>query len=268
VGGGSRLERASRAPCEPLRRHVHSLVGFDEESPGPQSRREFPEPWVVVIIDFGRTLRVTLAGDERAAVPHPGGFAAGLGDRFAITEHDGHQRGVQVDLSPTGARRLFGLPMSEVAGRIVSLRDLLPREHESLIERFAASADWGSRLDRVEELLARRILGGNVDTTRVDWAVAQIESSGGMLDVGTLARELGYSHKHLIALFHDQVGVPPKLLARLVRFERVMREARSGVPIRWADLALAHGYFDQSHLARDVRRFTGLAPTEAAAGPR
>jgi AraC-like DNA-binding protein len=268
VGGGSRLERASRAPCEPLRRHVHSLVGFDEESPGPQSRREFPEPWVVVIIDFGRTLRVTLAGDERAAVPHPGGFAAGLGDRFAITEHDGHQRGVQVDLSPTGARRLFGLPMSEVAGRIVSLRDLLPREHESLIERIAASADWGSRLDRVEELLARRILGGNVDTTRVDWAVAQIESSGGMLDVGTLARELGYSHKHLIALFHDQVGVPPKLLARLVRFERVMREARSGVPIRWADLALAHGYFDQSHLARDVRRFTGLAPTEAAAGPR
>jgi hypothetical protein len=42
-----------------------------------------------------------------------------------------------------------------------------------------------------------------------------------------------------------------------------MRHARDGAPVRWADLALSHGYFDQSHLVRDVRRFTGLTPTGA-----
>jgi AraC-like DNA-binding protein len=262
--GGSAFELASREPCAPLRRHVRTLTGYDERTAAPRTRREFPQPWLVLIIEFGSPLRVTM-GDHAAR--NPGGFAAGLGDRFAVTEHLGRHRGVQVDLTPTGARRLFALPMSELAGRIVALRDLFPFEARPLCDRLASAPDWPSRLDLVEQFLIWRILRTRIDTARVDWAVAQIESSGGRVDVGSLARELGHSHKHLIALFHDQVGIPPKLLARLIRFERAMREARSGARIGWADLALAHGYFDQAHLARDVMRFTGLTPTEACTLP-
>lgn len=261
--GGSLWEMATRAPCEALAPYVLRLVGYDERSPRPQSQRQFPEPFFVLIVEFGPPLSVTLGGDARTTVRHEGGFAAALGDRFAVTEHGGRQRGVQVDLTPTGARRFLGLPLSELAGRIVALRDLLPAESRALSERLSESPDWASRLDRVEELLARRILGARIDTARVDWALARIEASAGTLDVGSLARELGYSRKHVVSLFHDHVGVPPKLLARLVRFERVLRRARAGVPIRWAELALAHGYADQAHLARDVKRFTGLTPTEA-----
>lgn len=257
---GSTWELASRAPCALLERHVRSLTGFDEWSLRPRIRREFPEPWLVVIIEFGPPLRVAL-GDDR--VQNPGGFAAGLGDRHAITRHDGRSCGVQVDFTPTGARRLFGIPMSELSGRIVGLRELFSREYDVLIERLAAAPDWGLRLDLVEAFVLRRIGRARIDTARVDWALACIESRGGQLDVGSLARELGYSHKHLIALFHDQVGIPPKLLARLVRFQRVIEAARAGSAAGWADLALAHGYFDQSHLARDVKRFTGLTPNEA-----
>lgn len=270
---GGRWETASREPCAPLRPHVLALEGFDEWSPRGDSRRQFPEPFVVVIIEFGPSLRVTLCGDARTTARHAGGFVAGLGDSFAITEHDGRQRGIQVDLTPTGARRLFGVPLSELTGRVVSLGDLLPVEMRSLADRLAASLDWDARLDLVEDLLARRVLDARTDTARVDRALARIEAAGGVLDVGSLARELGCSHKHLIALFHDQVGVGPKLLSRLVRFEHVMREARGKLATPWADLAVAHGYSDQAHLAREVKRFTGLTPTEArpdlsALGPR
>jgi hypothetical protein len=140
---------------------------------------------------------------------------AGLGDAFAITEHEGSQSSIQVDLTPTGARCFFGMPMSELAGRVVALSDLLPADCRRLAERLDESPDWGSRLDLVERLVARCTLGTRVDTSRVDWAVARIEAAGGALDVGSLAPELGYSRKHLITLFHDQVGIRPKLLARV-----------------------------------------------------
>ena len=263
VRDGVVFERASRTPCAPLRRHVRSIEGYAERSPVPRSRREFPEPWVVVIIEFGPPLRVTLGGDERNAARHPGGFVAGLGDQFAITEHAGCQRGVQVDLTPTGAWRLFGIPMSKLSGRIVALRDVLPVEVPALTEQLSTAHDWEMRLDLVESFLARRVLGARLDSARIDWAVAQIESSGGILDVGSLARDLGYSHKHLISLFREQVGIPPKLLARLVRFERVRRAAHADARIGWSGLALGHGYCDQSHLAREVKQLTGLTPTEA-----
>jgi len=260
--------RTSRIPRGLLRHHVRSIEGYDESSPVPQTRREFPEPWIVVIIEFGPGLRVSLGGDARAAASHPGGFVAGLGDRFAVTEHEGRQRGVQVDLTPTGARRLFGIPMSELSHRIVALCDLLPAEDLVLTEQLSAAHDWEKRLDLVEEFLLRRVCEARLDTRRVDWALARIESCGGTLNVGSLARELGCSHKHLIALFRDQVGIPPKLLARLVRFERVRRTASAERGIGWAELALRHGYCDQAHLAREARQLTGLTPTQAIAPPR
>jgi AraC-like DNA-binding protein len=262
--GGSRWELASRAPGAALRPFVRSLRGYDERAEGPRSRREFPEPWIVLIFDFGSPLRVALGGDARHAPGHAGGFVAGLGDAFATTAHAGRQRGIQVDLTPTAARRLFGLPLSEIAFQVVALRDLLP-DIDALADQLDAARDWAARLDLVEALLARRILGSRVDTARVDWALDRIESTGGAVDIGSLARGLGFSPRHLIALFRDQVGIAPKLLARLVRFERVMRDARASAEVRWADLALAHGYFDQSHLVREVKGPGWRPPAPAAA---
>jgi AraC-like DNA-binding protein len=231
-------------------------------------RREFPGPFVVFILEFGPPVRVYDYGSTTRAAGHPGGFVAGLDERFALTEHDGFQQGIQMNLTPLGARRLFGLPMSELRGLVVSSRDLMPTRYRSLSEQIAELRDWDARFDLVEEMLEERMARCVLDTGVVAWAVRRIEESAGAVDMRTLARELGYSRKHVIALFHDQVGVPPKLLARLVRFDRLARHIRQGRPGTWADLALDFGYYDQAHLdqahlVREVKEFTGFTPTQA-----
>jgi AraC-like DNA-binding protein len=95
--------------------------------------------------------------------------------------------------------------------------------------------------------------------------VRQIEARGGAADIGAIARELGTSHRRLIALFRDGVGMPPKLFARLVRFDRLMTKLRTGATPLWVDLAAELGYADQSHLIREVKQFTGVSPTRAHA---
>jgi transcriptional regulator GlxA family with amidase domain len=87
-----------------------------------------------------------------------------------------------------------------------------------------------------------------------------IVAGGGRTPIGDLAREVGWSHRHLIARFRQQVGLTPKTAARLVRFEALLARLRER-PASWARLAAEAGYADQAHLVRDFRSFTGRTPT-------
>jgi AraC-like DNA-binding protein len=261
-------EIALHAPPPHLRPYLRDLCGYTERTPAPLVRREFPGPQVVVIFDFGPPILVHAYDDRAPATRHAGGFVAGVHDRFTVTEHGGYQRGLQMNLTPIGARLFFGIPMSELSGRIVHLRDVLPAAHRSLSEELADAPTWGARFDRIERLLTSRIERAQLRATTMAtmlWAMNRIEASGGAVDVGGLARELGYSAKHVITMFRDQVGVPPKLMARIVRFDRLMTRLKSGEARTWAELAADLGYADQSHLIREVRSFTGTTPTRARA---
>jgi methylphosphotriester-DNA--protein-cysteine methyltransferase len=85
--------------------------------------------------------------------------------------------------------------------------------------------------------------------------------------VGFLSSRLEISRKHLIQLFRDQIGLPPKRAARLIRFNRVVELVQQNDSPDWADLAQCAGFFDQSHLINEVRRFTGKLPTELLRSP-
>lgn len=261
--GDSTWEVATRTPCPLLQPYVRRLVGYDERSLSPTRQRQFPQPHVVVIIEFGPALAITMGGDERTTDRHPGGFVAAISNAYADTEHQGWQRGIQVDLTPTGARRFFDMPLSEMNQTVVALRDIHPEDHRHLADQLDACRDWSARFELIESLLARRILRARLVTTRVDWALARIEAAGGNLKVGSLSRELGCSQRHLISLFRDQVGIPPKQWARLVRLECVLKRVRTAKPGCFAELALAHGFSDQAHLARDVKVLTGLTTSQA-----
>lgn len=260
---GSRWEMALRPPAQSLRPHVlGEYVGYTEWTAGPSRRRELPSPAVVMVFEFGPPIRVYEGDDRRRCSSNRGGFVGGIGDEAVLCEHDGYQQGIQVNLTAIGARLLFGLPMSEVSGRIVSIRDLLPPRHRGLGERLQDLAAWDDRFDLLDAVLAERIAGARTETSVVSWGVRRIEETGGTIEMRALARELGYSRKHVIAMFRDQVGIPPKLLARIVRFDRLVRHLRRGGGGTWADLALEFGYYDQAHLVRDVRQFTGITPSE------
>ena len=82
------------------------------------------------------------------------------------------------------------------------------------------------------------------------------------MPIGRLAAEVGWSHKHLITRFRQQVGLGPKTAARLIRFDGVWRRLdQAGDRPDWGLVAAEAGYADQAHLVREFRQFTGTTPT-------
>jgi AraC-like DNA-binding protein len=201
---------------------------------------------VVVILSFGETW--TIDGQRLES------FAGGLRDRQVTTRHEGRSFGIHVDLVPPAAHRLFGIPLDELAYTQVGLEDLL--DEPTLAERLADAPSWESRFRLLDALFARRV----APPTEVDWAWRAIVASGGTKRVGAVAEALGWSRKRLASRFREEVGVPAKTLARIVRFDRARTLAETSQPPDWARIAIEAGYYDQSHLINDFRAFTGRTP--------
>ncbi|HVZ34857.1 MAG TPA: AraC family transcriptional regulator [Polyangiaceae bacterium] len=244
--------------------YVHSWVGYSERTRDVCIRRELPISTIVVIIEFGPPLLVYESGSETRWARYQGGFVAGLTERFTLTEHGGYQAGIELRLTPMGARVIFGIPLGALAETVVQLTDLLPRSQSSLSARLASCRDWPSRFAIVQALLETRMGSARAPCKKTRWAVAQIQAAHGSLEVGALARELGCSRKHLAALFHDGVGFTPKAYAGIVRFERLVEHVKVDQSLGWAEAAVRFGYADQAHLAREVKRYSGLTPRELA----
>jgi AraC-like DNA-binding protein len=235
-----------RPPADDLREHVTGYWGFEETTTGAMRRREGPGRDVVVILSFGNEW---LIDDERR-----GSFVGGLRCSQVTTEHAGWSCGMHIGLVPWAAYALFGLPMHELTETTVPFDELLPAK---LVERIAESATWSDRFALLDAVFARRLADAPAASPGVVWAWERLRSTHGQARIGSLAAELGWSRKRLVARFREQVGLPPKAVARLFRFERARDLAGT---MSWGELAFACGFADQPHLISEFRAFTDRTP--------
>ncbi len=229
---------------------VTSYDGFREETAVPLVRREGPGHDVVLLISFGEEWSI----DGRRLTS----FAAGLRDRQVTTRHEGRSHGIHVNVSPPAARRLFGLPLHELAYRQVPLEDVLSEPF--LVERLHDARDWRERFRLLDLVLSRRLAEARPASRGVEWAWRRLVESHGGVRIGAIGRELGWSRKRLVARFRDDVGLPPKTAARVIRFERARTLSERAERPDWARIALEAGYYDQSHLINEFRSFSGRTP--------
>ncbi len=248
------MELAQRPPHPALSAHVRNLAGWREKERAPVRRRELPGGRIVLVISFGPSMDV----DGRRFTS----FTGGLHDAPALTEHDGESHGVQAYLTPLGARRLLGLPMGELTGQVVELEDLIGAEAGELAERVYEALGWPARLDLLEREIARRVIDAPAPPPGLEHAWRRLMETRGALPIGALAEELGWSRRHLAARFREEIGLPPKALARLLRFERAATRLRMPDPADLGRIALDCGYYDQAHFNRDFKAFAGSTPTE------
>jgi AraC-like DNA-binding protein len=259
-GGGWELVTGRPAPMR--RGAVREYAGYVETVARPLRRRELPTATIPVIVNFGpayRLLDSEAPDDPARAIEQTGGFAAGLDDRFAVTESTGIAHCLQCNLSPLAAYRLFAHPMRDLARRVVSLDDLFGGEAQRLTERLAEQPSWERRFALLDAFLADCLSEGPAPSPEIVWAWRQLTRSAGSVAIATLREELGWSAKRLIARFREEVGLPPKQAARLLRFQRAAAMATGDV-VDWCAFARRHGYFDQAHLINEFQRFAGETP--------
>jgi AraC-like DNA-binding protein len=250
-------------PSPALRPYVTSYVGFELRGFPPGIHLGTPGRALTVVVSLSEPFDVV---DPDGATPGGRRFpalAGGLSSRSVAIRHDGHQHGVRLSLTPLGARAIFGMPSAALAHDLVRLDDVLGRWGTELVDRLGGARTWPERFATLDAVLGR-VAGaqsGPVIRPEVEEAWRRLVAHRGRLRIGPLAADLGWSRRHLGDHFRREIGLTPKEVARLLRFEHAHELATAADPLPWADVSAAAGYADQAHLVRDWREFTGRAPT-------
>jgi AraC-like DNA-binding protein len=227
---------------------VHDYGGYDEQSLPPTPRvvpATLVTPLAVYVVDVS------------GWPSHPPAIVNGPSGTYTRAEGP-CAPAILVQMAPLGAYRLLGPAVAEIGGTLVGLEDVVGADARRFSEQVQSARTWEERVRLLDDFLLDRATRGPQPSPEVTHALHLLERSQGKDAIGEIARQVGWSHKHLITRFKQQIGVTPRLAARLVRLSTVWRHLDDEQS--WARIAAECGYADQAHLTREFRRFTGTTP--------
>jgi AraC-like DNA-binding protein len=266
------VESVWGVPAPALRPFIAGYAGYRHAGVPPATHRGLPSPYLTVIFTLDDPLNIAAHADPRQPPASYRSLVGGLHTSPALITHQGRQSGIQLLLSPLGARALLGMPAAELASIDVEGPDVLGLLAEQIGERIRAAADWPARFAVLDQELTARLADPPIEpgiasgtSDEVGHAWRRLVASGGHCAVSELAAETGWSDRHLRSRFSSETGLTPKAAARVIRFDRtrrmLQRRTAAGSPLLLADLAADCGYYDQAHLAREFRDLAGLPPS-------
>jgi AraC-like DNA-binding protein len=286
--------RAAQRPAGPhLCDYVLGYFASEGFLPRPLHERHLPALEVVIVLNFAAPHRIIDPSDPKRTTEHRNAWIVALQQRHHIHEAFGARDFMVIRFTPIGAQMLLGAPMDLLTDRTLALEDLDSRFSRLLTGHAEATHDWAARFDVVENIIAERLASAPPPPVGLLHSWRMLQESPNHVDLARLPEEFGCSRRHLIAQFHTYFGMAPKTIARISRFHlaiaavhRPQRRDRrdplsyaGGKPyldcqaedtvrtahqtaIRWTDLALGCGYYDQSHFINEFRSFSGLSPLE------
>lgn len=167
---------------------------------------------------------------------------------------------VYVGFKPGAMFRLFGIPMSHFIDRELDGMDLYGHEISEIMEQLNEASGWKELVNIVETFLISKLKKGK-RTDPFDFAIQEIVKRDGNIGMDEVAALSCLSFRQFERKCKEKIGIPPKLYARITRFSRAYRMREVNPTFSWTGLAHSSGYFDQMHMIRDFKEFTGVTPT-------
>jgi AraC-like DNA-binding protein len=252
---------------------VWFLAG-EQDGPGAGARplqRILPDGCVELIFHFHE--RFHAISTTGASMQQPACFVVGMLTSPFVIAPAAHVDTMAVRFRPGGAYPFFRGPLTALTDRAAGLDDLwggqtAHRIWQQLADTSTArggnaakAAGAAARIDSISRVLLQRLAMVEPDRATAS-AVADLVGTSGRASIDRVAARAGMTTRHLQRRFAERVGVSPKLLARILRFQRTLLQRAAAARPRpdWVRVAVECGYTDQSHLIRDYAAFAGETP--------
>lgn len=250
-------------PRFPLSQFIETFIYYKDFNPIHSLDRFLPDGNVNVVIDLtdypkhiydNNTLKeiqacknVWFSGIRNHFITIPSGKES---EMFVINFHKGK------------AYPFVQIPLHELTDSVVDGDLVLTHEIMNLREMILSCQSITQKFLVAEEHLLKQFGTKLVGNPFIDFAVDKILHSPAMVSIEHISNKVGYSQKHFISLFKENVGLSPKAFLKVIRFQKAIQDIEARQQVNWSTIALDAGFYDQAHFINDFRSFSGFTPQQ------
>jgi AraC-like DNA-binding protein len=254
------MRHAIRNAPPPLDRFIESFWYWEGDPPDHLKETILASPEAGLLVNLVEDRLRWYDGEDFTASHCMRGIGIAGPQAHSIAVDSFHQKMMGVKFRPGGAFPFFGLPLSALADRHISLVDLWGTQAEQLYQRLLDAPTPNSKLDILLHAFWKRLPDSFEHHPAVSCAL-EIFARRHRANIAAVAEGTGLSQKKFIQVFCEQVGIRPKLYLRIVRFQRSLDQIAMSPDVDWGDIAEQNGYYDQSHFINDFGDFAGFSPS-------
>lgn len=253
-------------PAEPLAKLVKCIWIMESKAPGSRAaERILPDGCTEIVFNLAEPFEQH--GADGSTERQPLTLLVGQMQRPLLIAPTGKVQLMGVRFWPGGAYSFLMLPQTEIAGRVINLDAVWGSLALELQSRIAEAPSSTEAVKHVETALLARLKQRASHDEAVLGATGLILRSGGLLSIRRLADKIGINSRTLDRRFNTIVGLTPKALCRIVRFQQIFRMIQPGGMHDWARVAADCGYYDQPHFIKEFKALAGKEPTSYFSQP-
>jgi hypothetical protein len=247
-----------------LREYIAKLWIFESDGPVPSEDMKLivPNGHVKLVIPFRNGLSGKMEKLSHLSKEHSLTLI-GIADVPAVVEAQSSDPAgtIGIEFNPLGAYRFFHIHLSELRNSIHSLTSVLGKAAKELEEQISNAESLTDKILLVQKFLLHRLASTECDTL-YDYTVRRIAGAKGKITVRQLEKETGYSARWLNMKFTENIGISPKNLSSIFRFQQFYQSWARGNGQAFFQKEFYDFFYDQSHFIKDFKRFTGHTPAK------
>jgi AraC-like DNA-binding protein len=254
------MRYVSRPPMRPLVDFVDYFWALGDV-PAHARERVVPTGTLELVVNVAEDeFRIYDRSEPERLRRFSGALVSGAYRRFFVIDTRAHASIIGVHFKPGGAFSILGGAPGALVDQHVDLEMLWPRREASeLREQLCGARNVDERFAILESAVLARVARRRPRHDAVGVALDRLSRPGA--SVRAVTEEVQLSHRRLLELFTAEVGMTPKVFARVQRLQRALARIPTS-SLDWTRLALDCGYFDQSHMIRDFVALSGSPPSQ------
>ncbi len=187
-------------------------------------------------------------------------FSGVLKEYITISAHA--EEMIVVIFKPGSGYPLTHKPVDHFTDKVTSAHIVFGSSVTDLHHKLKHPTSPEEKFSDIEQWISSQLIEDEFYLNIMQTAIENIKNSSSQITIADVAAKTGYSQKQFIQLFKKYIGITPKQLHRIVRFNEILAAVEQQEDISWTAISADCGYFDQAHFIKDFQSFSGLNPKQ------